>query len=95
MATNKFAHHAADLEACLPPPSSAARAATTGIIPAVLALIDALKAGDIAAIATAFLNLLQILLANPSQNATAAANVGINWGNLIQILVKILPLIFA
>ncbi len=94
MAANKFAHHAADLEACLPPPS-AARAAMTGIIPAVLALIDALKAGDIAAIATAFLNLLQILLANPSQNAAAAAAVGINWGNLIQILVKILPLIFA
>ncbi len=95
MAANKFAHHAADLEACLPPPSSAARASTTGIIPAVLALIDALKAGDIAAIATAFLNLLQILLANPSQNPTAAATLGINWGNLIQILVKILPLIFA
>ncbi len=95
MPANKFAHHAADLEACLPPPSSGARAAMTGIIPAVLALIDALKAGDIAAIATAFLNLLQILLANPTQNATAAAAVGINWGNLIQILVKILPLIFA
>ncbi len=95
MTANKFAHHAADLEACLPPPSSAARAATTGIIPAVLALIDALKAGDIAAIATAFLNLLQILLANPSQNATAAANVGINWANILAILGKLLPLILG
>ncbi len=95
MAANKFAHHAADLEACLPPPSSAARAAPGGIIADILALVAALKAGDIAAIATAFLTLLQDLLGNPTQAATAAASLGINWGNLIQILVRILPLIFA
>ncbi len=94
MAAN-FAVHAADLEACLPPPSSKAMAAPTGIIAAVLALIAALKAGDLAAIATAFLNLLQILLANPTQNATAAANLGINWKNLLDILMRILPLILG
>ncbi len=96
MPQNKFAVHAASLESCLPPPSSAARATPTGIIAAVLALIEALKVGDVAAIATAFLNLLQILLGGTSaQNAATAASLGINWKNLIAILVQILPLILG
>ncbi len=92
MAAN-FSVHAADLEACLPPPSSAARATPGGIIAAIIALVDALKSGDVGAIATAFLALLQMLVGNPTQNATVAANLGINWKNLIQILIKLLPLI--
>ncbi len=95
MAANKFAHHAADLEACLPPPSSAARAAPGGIIADILALVAALKAGDVAGIATAFLTLLQDILGNQTQVAADAQAVGINWANLIAILGRLLPLILG
>ncbi len=95
MSAKTFATHAADLEACLPPPSSAARATPGGIIAAIIALVDALKAGDVGAIASAFLALIQMLVGNPAQNATAAANLGINWKNLLDILAKLLPLILG
>ncbi len=95
MSANKFATHAADLEACLPPPSSAARATPSGIVAAIIALVDALKAGDVGAIATAFLALLQMLVGTPSTNMQTAANLGINWGALVTILIKLLPLILG
>ncbi len=95
MSAKMFITHADALEACLPPPSSAAMAAPAGIIADIQALIAALKAGDLVAIAGAFLALLSDIIGNPTQAALGAKSLGINWKNLLDILIKLLPLILG
>jgi hypothetical protein len=78
---------------------SGRQAAPGGVISAVLALVAALRVGDVKAIAVALRDLLNVLLGDGGgtdinfQQAAIAA--GINWSRLIGILVRLLPLILG
>lgn len=79
---------ALDLEECVPQQHS--NIAVGGLIGDILALAAAVKSGDVNAIIAAVAKLFQDLTGSGTTPTAACAAAGLNWQNILAIIMKIL-----